>query len=247
MTHAEVMTFALVSALYYQANYRTSRLVFMSLRYFPNILSHSRIVRRIHSIPECVWWIVFTILKMYLRKPKSDYFIVDSFPVKAYENYKSFRAKIFRGKQFHGYTASKKQYFFGIKVHMIVDELGVPLEFCFTPGRTSDIAGLKLLPCELPEGAILFSDRAYTDYFLEDDLREIAGLHLIPKRKKNHKRQHSQSLVFQLNAVRNRIETVFSGITSRMPRNIKARTEKGFCLKVLFFIIAYLLNLLAII
>jgi hypothetical protein len=30
-----------------------------------------------------------------------------------YENHKSFRAKIFRGKEFHGYTASKKQYFFG--------------------------------------------------------------------------------------------------------------------------------------
>ena len=131
-----------------------------------------------------------------------------------------------------------------VKVHMIVDEFGIPIEFCFTSGRTSDIAGLKLLPCGLPEGAFLFADKAYTDYALEEDLKEMAQLQLVPKRKESHKKQHSQSLVFLLNSVRNRIETVFSSITSRMPRNIRARTEKGFYLKVLFFIIAYLINLL---
>ena len=34
MTNAEVMAFALISALYYHANYRTTRLVAKSLRYF---------------------------------------------------------------------------------------------------------------------------------------------------------------------------------------------------------------------
>jgi DDE family transposase len=242
MNDAEVMSFALISALYYQADYRMTRLVSISLRYFSPILSHSRIVRRIHAIPDGIWLLVFNALKIYLHKSKSDYFIVDSFPVKAYENHKSFRAKIFRGKEYHGYTASKKQYFFGIKVHMIVDEFGIPIEFCFTSGSTSDIAGLKLLSCELAEGSILFSDKAYTDYTLEDDLKQIAQLQLVPKRKVSHKRQHPQSLVFLLNSKRNLIETVFSSITSRMPRFIKARTEKGFYLKVLFFIIAYLIH-----
>jgi hypothetical protein len=110
MNTAEIMTFALISAMHYRADYRLTRLVSISLRYFPKILSHSRLVRRIHAIPQEMWRIVFQVLQMYLRKSNSEYFIVDSFPVKAYENYKSFRAKIFRGKEFHGYTASKKQY-----------------------------------------------------------------------------------------------------------------------------------------
>ena len=55
----------------------------------------------------------------------------------------------------------------------------------------------------------------------------------------------SISLVFMLNLARNRIETVFSSIISRMPRNIRARTEKGFYLKILFFILAYLINRLS--
>jgi hypothetical protein len=76
MTNAEVMTFALISALHYQADYRTTRLVSMSLKYFSSILSHSRIVRRIHAIPERIWWLIFGALKMYLHKTKSDYFIM---------------------------------------------------------------------------------------------------------------------------------------------------------------------------
>jgi hypothetical protein len=76
---------------------------------------------------------VFTALQVFLRDENKDVFIVDGFPVPAYQNHKSFRAKIFNTKGYHGYTASKKQYFFGIKVHMIVDVDGVPIEFLFTP------------------------------------------------------------------------------------------------------------------
>ena len=180
---------------------------------------------------------------MYLRKTDCQHFVVDSFPVKAYENCKSFRARIFRGKKYHGYNASKKQYFFGIKVHMIIDEDGIPIEFCFTPGSTADITGLKHLPCELPENTILFGDKAYTNYELEDDLLELAKIFLMPKRRANLKRQHLQSEVFVLDSIRGRIETVFSSIISRMPRYIQARTEGGFLLKILFFIIAYMFNL----
>ena len=111
MTTAEVMTFAIMSALLYGCDYRKTRLIASVYRYFPKILSHSRIVRRIHRIPEHVWLMVFGALQVILKDKNATSFIVDSFPVKAYENYKSFRAQIFSGKEFHGYAASKKQYF----------------------------------------------------------------------------------------------------------------------------------------
>ena len=170
-------------------------------------------------------------------------FIVDSFPVKAYENHKSFRARIFSGKVFHGYTASKKQYFFGIKVHMVVDTDGVPIEFSFTPGSASDIKSLQDFSLALPEGSLLLGDSAYTNYNFEDLLMEIEKIQLLAKRRKNLKRQHSAEKNRLLSRHRNFVETVFSSIVSRMPRYIKARTEKGFCLKVFFFILAYMINL----
>jgi hypothetical protein len=240
MTTGEVMTFALISAANYQCDYRKTRLISIALRFFSNILSHSRLIRRVHAIPEAVWMMVFSALRLYLKKTVTDYFIVDSFPVTAYASHKSFRARIFRGKSYHGYSASRKAYFFGIKVHMIVDEEGVPIEFCFTSGSSSDIEGLKQLPCELPAGSTLLGDKAYTSYSLEEDLFEIAGISLLVKRKHNLKRQNTPSQDFILSQKRNLIESVFSAITSKMPGHIKAKTETGFYLKVLLFIIAYL-------
>jgi len=244
MTSAEVMTFALMSAMIYRCDYKTTRLVSLAHRYFPKILSHSQIVRRIHQIPDQVWYLVFQALQLLLRDKNNKCFIVDSFPVKAYENHKSFRARIFRGKEFHGYTASKKQYFFGIKVHMIIDSDGVPVEFSFSPGSQSDIESLRNLPLCLPENSVLLGDKAYTDYSFEDSLKIFQGIHLIPKRKDSHKRQHPPEDELLLSKRRNYIETVFSSIVSKMPRWIRARTERGFCLKIFLFILSYMFGLL---
>jgi hypothetical protein len=243
MTTSELMTFALLSATHFQCNYKKTRLISLTFKFFNKILSLSRIVRRIHSIPEEIWMIVFYVFQMYLKRPCAEYFIVDSFPIRAYENHKSFRAKIFKEKCYHGYTASKKTYFFGLKVHMIIDEHGLPIEFCITPGSTADIEGLKLLPCELPKGVTLIGDRAYTNYSLEDDLLTMMGISFQPKRKQNLKRQLSGIQEYLYTSKRNRIETVFSVIVGKMPRNIKARTEKGFLLKTVLFILAFLVEL----
>jgi hypothetical protein len=243
MTTSELMTFALLSATHFQCNYKKTRLISLTFKFFNKILSLSRIVRRIHSIPEEIWMIVFYVFQMYLKRPCAEYFIVDSFPIRAYENHKSFRAKIFKEKCYHGYAASKKTYFFGLKVHMIIDEHGLPIEFCITPGSTADIEGLKLLPCELPKGVTLIGDRAYTNYSLEDDLLTMMGISFQPKRKQNLKRQLSGIQEYLYTSKRNRIETVFSVIVGKMPRNIKARTEKGFLLKTVLFILAFLVEL----
>ena len=243
MSSSELVAFALLSATYFQCDYKRTRLVSLNLKYFRKILSCSQLIRRIHSIPEAIWITVFYVLRMFLQSTDCEYFIVDSFPVSAYQNHKSFRAKIFKGKPYHGYTASKKAYFFGLKVHMIVDENGVPIEFCITPGGTSDVEGLKLLTCELPIGSILIGDKAYTNYSLEDDLLEMMNISFFPKRRGNLKRQHGGALGFIHSRKRNIVETVFSAIVSKMPRQIKARTEKGFCLKLIFFILAYFMGL----
>ena len=168
---AEIATFVIISALYYQCNYRKTRLVVLSHKQFPNILSHSRIVRRIHQIPSHVWPMIFQICKETLKVKNGQEFIVDSFPVPCCQNNKIFRCKILKGKEYRGYTASKKTYFFGIKVHMITTVQGIPVEFVFTPGSESDVRGLRRFECDLREGSILYADKAYTDYIQEDLLQ----------------------------------------------------------------------------
>jgi len=165
MNSAEIMTFVIISALFHQCNYKKTRLVVFALRFFPKILSYSRLNRRIYQIPSYAWMIAFQVTKEMLGCENHREFIVDSFPVPCCQNNKIFRCRLFQGKEYHGYTASKKSYFWGIKVHMIVTPDGIPIEFTFTCGSESDVRGFRRLECDLPRGSKIYADKAYTDSF----------------------------------------------------------------------------------
>lgn len=87
MSTAEVMTLALISTLHYQRDYRLIRLVSHHLKYFPTILSRSRLVRRIHAISDVMWWagcrdLLRDQLKMdFISK---FFFIMIKFPIEQY-------------------------------------------------------------------------------------------------------------------------------------------------------------------
>lgn len=238
MYTAEIMTFCITASLYFGGNFAKTRLFFLSHRYFRKVLSRSRLNKRIHKVPYNVWYQVIMICRSFLQNPRCKDYIIDSFPVLACQTCRSWCCKLFPSKEHHGYCASKKSYFWGIKVHMVVTAEGLPVEFIFTPGSTADIKALREFELDLPEGSYLFGDKAYTDYGFEDLLKEI-NISLIPERKRNSRKQHNQSLCFIQKSRRKRVETVFSGITQLMPRYIHATTGKGFLLKVLLFIVSY--------
>ena len=52
MTDAEVMTTAIVAALYFGGNFERARLLFDSPRYIPSMLSRSQFNRRLHALRE---------------------------------------------------------------------------------------------------------------------------------------------------------------------------------------------------
>ena len=89
-------------------------------------------------------------------------------------------------KSFRGYiVASKRRYFYGLRVHLVVSAAGEPVEFSLAAGSEADVTVFKDLDLDLPEGSIICADKAYTDYDYEDLLEEAVGLHLKAQRKKN--------------------------------------------------------------
>lgn len=243
MSAAEVMTFALTAALFFQGNFRRTRLFFISHKYFSTVLSRSRLNRRIHSIDRDQWMQILCICHYFLQASSSSEYIVDSFPVPVCQNARTWRCRLFSSQKYHGYCASKKTYFWGLKVHMIVNQDGVPIEFFFGPGSEADITAFKRFQLDLlPEGSKIYGDKAYTHYAYEDFLIEL-GIQLVPRRKRNAKRQHSATQSYILNSKRKRIETVFSCITKEFPRRIHAVTERGFLMKLILFILAFSVKL----
>src|SRR5918911_1025670 len=91
-------------------------------------------------------------------------------------------------------------------------------------------------------GAIIYADKAYNDYEIEDLLKAVDHIDLLPMRKKNSKRALSPSVTFVQSYYRKRVETAGSLIEQLLPKSIHAVTSHGFELKVALFVIASSLN-----
>jgi hypothetical protein len=65
--------------------------------------------------------------------------MVDSLPIPVCDNIRIRRSRLYEGEQFRGYIASKKRYFYGLRLHMIVTaEDGAPVEFFLEAGAAND-------------------------------------------------------------------------------------------------------------
>src|SRR5262249_6009323 len=134
-------------------------------------------------------------------------YVIDSLPVAVCDNIRIRRSKIYSKEDFRGYQASKKRYFYGLKIHLMMTQDGQRVECFLTPGGFGDIDALKYYAYELPNGSIIYADKAYNAYEIEDLLKEVDHIHLLPMRKKNSTRALSPSVTFVQSYYRKRVET----------------------------------------
>lgn len=239
MSNSEVITFAIITAKFFSGNYKMARFLCKKLGLFPKILSSSRLNRRLHNISWKHWYAIFRFLS-FISKQSSDtcYFAVDSFPVPYCQKNRIDKRKGFLAHEYLGFAASKKRYFCGIKVHMIVTSQGRPVEVQFRPGSQSDITVLWTMELDIPPHSILYADGAYNCFDLEDILRD-ENIHLLAKRGSKTKNRVRSQIERTISSKRQIVETAFSCITNLFPRYVKSRTENGFLLKIFCFILAY--------
>jgi len=188
MSDSEVITTALGSVLYFGGHQDNAR-GFMSLWGFvPDMLSKSRFNRRLHAVSNLLIDMFYQfghLLKTIAGAP--DYRI-DSFPVPVCENIRISRCKILKGKQWRGRQSSMRRYFYGVKVQVLTNRQGVPVEFGFVPGSEADVNALKKLPLAVAPESNIFADAAYTDYSVGDAMEETESVRLLVQRKSNSKR-----------------------------------------------------------
>lgn len=192
LSTAEVMTTALAAAAFFGGNIEASRSFLDEYGYIPKAISKSRFNRKLHTIDPCLWQTLFDLLaEVFKHNNATGNYVVDSLPIAVCDNIRIRRCKLYppqeHGKTFRGYIASKRRYFHGLRIHLVVSGDGAPVEFSLAAGSEADVAVFKELDLELPEGAIIHADKGYTDYHYEDLLKEV-GLHLKAQRKKNSKR-----------------------------------------------------------
>ena len=238
LSTAEVMTVACVAVEWFTGNHQKA-LDFVISHHYIKPFSKSRFNRRLHRIPETLWQCAFSVLTQISRQTKT--FLVDTFPVPVCRNIRIRRCRLYRDEAFRGYTASKKEYFYGLKVCLIVSESGRPIEVVLAPGSTADLALLRSMPLDLPEQSALIGDKGFLDLPLESDLKADACLHLLVPRRSNMKAQLDDLVQGVAGSLRKQVETTFSQLAERLARSIHAVTARGFELKVFLTVLTYTL------
>jgi Transposase DDE domain len=244
MTDAEVMTTALVAMLFFGGNFEHARALLGTAHYIPTMLSRSRLNRRLYQLQH-LFSTLFDLLGQTWKELNGEsIYIIDSFPVAVCDNYRIPHAHIYHQEAYRGYIASKKRYFYGLKIHLLVTPQGHPVECFLTPGSSSDVRALRSFQFDVPEGRVIYADKAYNDYGLEDLMYESVQIELSPIRKEHSKRAFPPYMAFVQHDYRKRIETAASLIARRLPSTIHAVTARGFELKVFLFVLAYSIDCL---
>jgi hypothetical protein len=243
LSTAEVMSVALVAATFFGGNVEASRSFLDEYGYIQKAISKSRFNRRLHAIDSSLWQELFDVLAEVFKQNNPDQsYVVDSLPVAVCDNIRIGRSKLYplqeHGEAFRGYIASKRRYFYGLRVHLVSTASGEPVEFTLAAASEADISLFKELKLELPEGALICADKGYTDYHYEDLLEDV-GLHLKAQRRKRSKREMPAWVEFLSKPIRQYIETVFSKLSAMLGGKIHAVTPRGFELKIVCFLLAF--------
>jgi hypothetical protein len=244
MSDAEVMTTAIVAMLYHSGNFEKARKAMSEPQYIPKMLGSSRFNRRLHRVAPILLTLFEVLGETWKYLNTNSVYSIDSFPIPVCDNIRIPRSKIYGGDEaYRGYQASKKRYFYGIKIHLMVTETGEPVEFFLSSGSFGDVRGLRVFSFNLPEDSVVYADKAYNDYEVEDLLLEAENIKLSAMRKHNSKRPVKGYVQFLQHCKRKVIETTGSLLSQLLPKSIHAVTAKGFELKVMLFTLALSVNL----
>src|SRR5512146_527515 len=146
---------------------------------FPGLVSYTRFVEYIPSalIP----------LAMYLRScflgTCTGLSFIDSTSLDVCLNQRIHCHKVFAGLAARGKTSTG--WFFGFKLHLVVNDRGEILQFCITPGNVDDRKPVPQLVRKL--FGKLFGDKGYISQPLAQSLRAMFNLQLITKLRGNMK------------------------------------------------------------
>lgn len=180
--------------LYLQANY-------------PNLVNYverSRFNRLVSSL--------FTAVKEIRTKmPKNEnceYKIVDSFPLIVNKFGRAYFGKRLREYSSYGYCASKKEKYYGMKVHVVTDLYGNPIDYLLTKANVDDRDALYELS-NMISIQTLFGDKGYVGN-ISAELKKEKGIDLYALKRGNSKNPLPKSFRNMISKLRRRIESTFN-------------------------------------
>ena len=233
LTMSEVMT---IIIWFHQSHYRDFKAFYQEhvcqhLRSeFPKLVSYNRFVELMSGtlLPMCVY--------MYCKRgPVTGISFVDSTTISVCHKKRIRRHRTFAGLARRG--KSTMGYFYGFKLHLVINDRGEILAFCLTPGNVDDREPLPTMAREL--WGKLVGDKGYISQALFEQLFE-EGIQLITTVRKNMKNRLMSVEDRVLARKRSLIETVNDQLKNiSQISHTRHRSPINFMVNLLAGLIAY--------
>jgi transposase len=176
-----------------------------------------------------------TILFFCLRKRTSNIYFIDSTPLKVCHNKRISRHKVFKDLAQRG--KSSMGWFYGFKLHLVVDSLGNIANAKLTPGNTDDRSVVESLVQSLK--GKLFGDKGYIskELFMKLYAKGIKFITGIRKNMNNILMLMEDKILLRKRSV---IETIFGYLKQTlMLEHTRHRSIIGMFLHVLSTLVWY--------
>ena len=234
MSMSEMMT---IVVHFHQQRYRDFKTYYTEYvavhlrREFPQQVSYTRFIQLIPRI--------LVALCAYLRHcygPCSGIGFIDSTALAVCHNRRINQHRVFEGIAQRGRTSV--DWFFGFKLHLVVNDRGELLSCCVTAGNVDDRRPVPKLVRQL--WGKLFGDKGYLSQPLADQLMEDHAIELITKARSNMKPAVMAAFDKFLLRKRAIVESIYDQLKNiSQIEHTRHRSLVGFMINVLGGLIAY--------
>jgi hypothetical protein len=202
--------------------------------WFPQLPSYSQFLSRMNSLGEVLRLACFLISKENELRLANDRAIIDSMPIVLASQARSGRAKTAKGLAKKGYCSSKKMYYYGVKLHLVVAGKNQapysPTLIVVTPANKHDIEVLKDNIDGIDAEKII-GDKAYISKKLREWAQQLGKTILTPIKKPKNKElaESAKKRNKKISKVRQIVETAFGWIDqlTGIHDASKVRSDKG--------------------
>jgi len=236
LSMSEVMT---ILIRFHQSHYRDFKAYYCEhvLRHlhpeFPGLVSYTRFVDYIPSalFPLCAYF------QNTCLGDCTGISFIDSTSLDVCLNQRISSHKVFAGLAGRGKTSTG--WFFGFKLHLVINDRGELLNVRLTPGNVDDRKPVPQLVRKL--FGKVYGDKGYISQTLYELLRRTLGIHLVTKLRSNAKNRSPMSLMDRI-LLRKRaiIETVIDQLKNiSQIEHSRHRSVTSFLVNLLCGLIAY--------
>lgn len=198
---------------------------------FPGLVSYGRFVEWMPStlVPLCAY------LKSCFGQCTGISF-VDSSKIAVCHNRRISQHRVFKDLAERGKTSV--DWFYGFKLHLVVNEFGELLNFQLTPGNVDDRQPIQDLLSSI--FGKVFADKGYVSASLAQELLESLGIEFFAKPRRNMKNKLMHLHDKLLSRQRSIIETILDQLKNiSQIEHSRHRSPVNFCVNLLCGLIAY--------